>query len=294
MKKKWELKIEFIKKQPILSCFISLTKSFSITLLTFFLIYSSNVNAQVSSWRNGGLNSPMGGGPNRMMPPSGQNYSQWRNSRPTPNTPYYNNRPMVINRPVWVGGMYPWYNGFGYYNMYPYYWYDNQGYRNRATIRIYNDGKKDTVYTKHVKCNFGLLFSKNREIGGWLAIGNKNYFLVDFLQTSQKNSTTFFPNGHLNAVDFPLVNDWVRNTSIYVGLGQRHGKNGLHLSVGFVNENVRFQGKDSIGYITFPKSVNNFVTLKFGLLHDFANSGSLKLDYDPVRNMTQIGFGLHL
>lgn len=290
MKKIWQSKIDFIKKHPILSCFISFSKGVLITLLVLFL--SSPLKSQVSSWRSGGLNPSMGGGSGRIMspPPSSQNYSQWRR----PNTPYYNNKPVIINQPVWVGGMYPWFNGFAYYNMHPFFWYDNFGYRNRGTVRIYNDGKKDTVYKKPVRYNFGLLFAKNREIGGWVAVGNKNYFLVDFLQTSQKNSTTFFPNGHLGAVDFPLVNDWVRNTSVYVGVGQRYGRNGLHLSVGVVGENIRFQGKDDVGFITFPKSQNSSLTLKLGWLHDFKNNGSFKLDYDPIRNSALLGFGLYL
>lgn len=264
-------------------------------LLFILLLLPNLVFSQVSSWRSGGLSSPsVGSGARMMTPPPQQNYSQWRTPRQTPNTPYYNNRPIFVDRPVWVGGMYPWFNGFGYYNMYPYFWYDDFGYRNRAQIRVYKDGKKDTVYVKPMRYNFGVQFTPNRDIGGWLAIGNKGYVLIDFLQTSQRNSATYFPNGHIGAVDFPLVNDWVRNTSFYIGAGQRQGRNGIHISVGVVGETIRFQGKDQLGYITFPKSKNDFVSLKVGWLHDFKRRGSMKIDYDPIRQTGLFGFGFHL
>lgn len=260
-------------------------------ILFILLLFPIFLFSQVSSWRSGGS---MGGGSvgsNRMVSPPQQNYSNWRNT--TPNTPYYN-RNVIVNRPIWVGGMYPWFNGFGYYNMFPYFWYDDFGYRNRGHIRVYNDGKKDTLYTKPMRYNFGLQFSRDREVGGWLAIGNKTYVMVDFLQTSQKNSSSYFPNGRLSAVDFPLVNDWVRNTSFYIGAGQRHGRNGVHLSVGIIGETVRFQGKDQLGYITFPKSSNDYVSLKVGWLYDFKNRGSMKIDYDAIRQIGLFGFGFHL
>ena len=59
------------------------------------------------------------------------------------------------------------------------------------------------------------------------------------------------------------------------------------------NEEVRFQGKDDIGYITFPKYNSDFLTMKFGIIHDFKYA-TLKLDYDPIRRYGIFGMGINL
>ena len=79
-------------------------------LLFLLLLLPTVIFSQVSSWRNGG---GMGGG-RPTPPPMMQNYSAWRNQAPNN---VYGNRPMVRNRPVYVGGMYPYYNGFGYFKL---------------------------------------------------------------------------------------------------------------------------------------------------------------------------------
>lgn len=262
-----------------------------LTGILLFLVTYQEASSQVSSWRSGGLNSspPTNSGSMRMSP-SQQDYSQWRNQRPA--NPYYNNRPMTIHNPIWVGGLHPWFNGYGYYNMYPYSWYDNYGYRNRGRIRVYKDGKKDTVYIKPIRVSFGIQSSTSNEIGAWLTIGNNGYFIGEYQTTINKNRPTFFPNGRLNSVDFPLVNDWINNRTLYLGVGKKYGRNGIHMSIGFNREIVRFQGKDAVGYITFPKSDNSYASLKIGYLRDIKNS-TIKLDYDAVRGVGIVGVGLN-
>jgi len=262
-----------------------------LTGILLFLVTYQEASSQVSSWRSGGLNSsPSTNSGSMRMSPSQQDYSQWRNQRPA--NPYYNNRPVTIHNPIWVGGMYPWFNGFGYYNMYPYSWYDNYGYRNRGRIRVYKDGKKDTVYVKPIRVSFGIQSSTSNEIGAWLTIGNNGYFIAEYQTTINKNRPTYFPNGRLNSVDFPLVNDWVNNRTLYLGVGKKYGRNGIHMSIGFNREIVRFQGKDAVGYITFPKSDNSYASLKIGYLRDIKNS-TIKLDYDAVRGVGIVGVGLN-
>lgn len=264
------------------------------TGILLFLINHYAAFSQVSSWRSGSLNSSssVGRGTSQMVSPQQhqQNYSQWRNQRP--NNPYYNNRPVVVNRPIWVGGMYPWFNGFGYYNMYPYTWYDNYGYRNRGKVRVYKDGKKDTVYVKPIRVSFGIQSTTNNEVGGWLTIGNETYFIAEYQTTYHKNRASYFPNGNIGAVDFPLVNDWVDNRTLYLGAGKKYGRVGVHMSIGINKEVTRFQGKDKLGYITFPKSDYDYVSLKIGLLRDIKNS-TLKLDYDAVRSVGVVGLGIN-
>lgn len=260
-------------------------------ILLFFITYYAALS-QVSSWRSGSLNSSVGRGTSQMAPQQQyqQNYSQWRNQRP--NNPYYNNRPVVINRPLWVGGVYPWFDGFGYYNMYPYTWYDNYGYRNRGRVRVYKDGKKDTVYVKPIHISFGIQKSTSDEIGGWLIVGNNGYLIAEYQTTINRNRPAFFPNGRLSAVDFPLVGDWTNNSTLYLGAGKKYGRNGIHVSVGFNREIVRFQGKDAVGFITFPKSDNSYASLKIGYLRDIKNS-TIKIDYDAVRSVGIFGVGIN-
>jgi hypothetical protein len=126
-----------------------------------------------------------------------------------------------------------------------------------------------------------------------LAIGHVNYVLLEYQQSTQKNSSSYFPFGNLDIVDFPLVEDWVSNKVFYAGIGKRYGRNGMHISLGMGNEEVRFQGKDRIGYITFPKYNSDFMTMKFGIIHDFKYA-TIKLDYDPIRRNGIIGVGINL
>ena len=266
-------------------------------LVLLFLLLPTLLFGQVSSWRSGAttasqqrseVNTPS----NReySQPNRNDNVSRWRSTpqyRENLNTPYFR------NRENWVGGMYPWFNGFGYYNMYPYYFYDNFGYRQRGRVRIYNDGKRDTITVKPMRWAFGLQTSNGNQIGGWLAIGHVNYVLLEYQQTNQRHPASYFPLGHLGIVDFPLVDDWVSNKVFYVGIGKRYGRNGLHISLGMGNEEVRFQGKDKIGYITFPKYNSDFLTMKFGIIHDFKYV-TIKLDYDPIRRNGIIGAGINL
>ena len=62
--------------------------------------------------------------------------------------------------------------------------------------------------------------------------------------------------------------------------------------IGFGNEAIRYQGRDALGGISFPKSNSNFTTFKVGLIRDF-KFFTVKLDRDPIRNYNQISIGLH-
>ena len=263
-------------------------------LILLFSLLPTLLLSQVSSWRSGATTAPQQSNtqPNReySQPNRNNETSRWRNEsqqRVYPSTPYYR------NRQVRIGGMYPYYDGFGFYNMYPYYFYDDFGYRQRSRVVVYEDGRKDTIKVKPMRYAFGLQTSTGNQIGGWLAIGHTNYLLLEYQQTNQKNSSSYFPLGHLGIVDFPLVEDWVSNKVFYAGIGKRYGRNGLHISLGMGNEEVRFQGKDKIGYITFPKYNSDFLTMKFGIIHDFKYV-TIKLDYDPIRRNGIIGAGINL
>jgi hypothetical protein len=77
-----------------------------------------------------------------------------------------------------------------------------------------------------------------------------------------------------------------------MGVGKRIGRLGIHGMIGFGKELVRYQGKDAIGGISFPKSNSSFTTFKVGLIRDF-KFVTLKLDTDPIRGYSQISIGLN-
>jgi hypothetical protein len=62
--------------------------------------------------------------------------------------------------------------------------------------------------------------------------------------------------------------------------------------IGFGNENIRYQGRDALGGISFPKSNSNFTTFKFGIIRDIKFI-TLKIERDPIRNFNQISIGLN-
>ena len=270
-------------------------------VLLCFLLTVLAVNGQVSSWRSNPPTRISSG-----SSPIGQrnDVSMWRNSpsrefnRPEPIRPgsnitrhpytYYNNWGWGWSRwDLWGAPMI----GFNYYS--PYWYYNSYGYRQPARIYVYNDGKKDTIYGKKPIINFGLSKTNNNQMGGYFAIGNKDYFIMDFVSTYQQDNSTYFPYGTINKVDFPLIKDLKKERTLYLGLGKRIKRFGVHGMIGFGSENVYWRGVDKYGEITFPKYEHNFTTVKVGVIRDYKNF-SFKLDHDPIRNYWQVGLGLNL
>ena len=182
---------------------------------------------------------------------------------------------------------------WGWYQPYPYIWYDDYGWRQRSEVRIYENGRRDTV-SKNTYFTAGLGHTNNKQASFWGAIGgNKGYFIVDYVMTYNIDRNQYYPYGQINNVDFPLSKeDWKKESTLYVGGGKRIGKIGIHGMIGFGNEIIRWQGKDDLGGISFPKSNSNFTTFKIGLIRDF-KFFTLKLDNDPIRGYTQIAIGLN-
>jgi len=84
----------------------------------------------------------------------------------------------------------------------------------------------------------------------------------------------------------------VEQRSFYVGVGKRIKRTGIHMMIGSLTEDVKWRGRDDIGYITFPKYRDRFTTLKVGMLHDFKNL-TIKFDYDPIIENSTFGLGLN-
>jgi hypothetical protein len=265
-----------------------------ITGLIFILILMCTfmLSAQVSSWRNNPpqqrVETP------RVQPsiPQRNNISRWRTRtepiRPGQRVP---NQPLVRG---WGLNPYQYYWGnWGWYQPFPYIWYDDFGWRQRSVIHVYENGRRDTI-AKPRYFTAGIGHTNNNQASFWGAIGgNKGYFIMDYVMTYDIDRNQYYPNGNLVIADFPVSEEiFKKEQTLYLGGGKRIGKLGVHGMIGFGNEIQRYQGKDDLGGISFPKSNVNFTTFKIGLIRDF-KWFTLRLDRDPIRNFNQISFGLN-
>jgi hypothetical protein len=270
-------------------------------LLVLLLFIPMISFSQVSSWRQtGGSVSPQttqsAPGVQPSVPQQQNNVSSWRTQtapiRPGDIVPQ---QPLVRR---WRGtDINPYglqYGVWGWYQPYPYIWYDDYGWRQRSVVRIYESGRRDTVASTPVLFSAGIGHTNNKQTSYWGLIGNnKGYFIVDYVMTYAIDQNQYYPHGQINNVDFPLSkNDWKKESTFYVGGGKRIGKIGIHGMIGFGSEVIRWQGKDDLGGISFPKSNANFTTFKVGIIRDFKFL-TLKLDTDPIRGYSQISIGLN-
>ena len=270
-------------------------------LLVLLLVIPMISFSQVSSWRQtGGSVSPQTTQSAPRVQPSvpqqQNNVSSWRTQtapiRPGDIVPQ---QPLVRR---WRGtDINPYglqYGVWGWYQPYPYIWYDDYGWRQRSVVRIYESGRRDTVASTPVLFSAGIGHTNNKQTSYWGLIGNnKGYFIVDYVMTYAIDQNQYYPYGQINNVDFPLSkNDWKKESTFYVGGGKRIGKIGIHGMIGFGSEVIRWQGKDDLGGISFPKSNANFTTFKVGIIRDFKFL-TLKLDTDPIRGYSQISIGLN-
>ena len=271
-------------------------------ILILILFCAIMLNAQVSTWRQTGGSVPSQPQTTQSTPrvqpsvPQQQNnVSQWR-TQTAPIRPgdRYNAQPLTRRyRPTTYNPYGLYYGTYGYYQPYPYIWYDDYGWRQRSEIRIYENGRRDTV-SKNLYYTFGIGHSDNKQATFWGAVGgNKGYFILDYTMSYDIDHNQYYPYGKINEVDFPLSkNDFIKQGTLYLGGGKRFGKLGVHGMIGFGGEVIRYQGKDDLGGISFPKSNSSFTTLKFGIIRDF-KFFTLKLDRDPIRNFNQISIGLN-
>ncbi len=252
--------------------------------------------SQVSSWRT---NPPQ---PQRSVPsvqqsiPQRNDVSRWRTQtepiRPGQLIP---NQPLTRRWRATPANPYGLMWGtWGWYQPYPYIWYDDFGWRRRSVVRVYENGKRDTVVVKPILFQAGLGKTNNQQANFWGTIGGtKGYFIMDYVMTYDIDRNQYFPNGNIATADFPVSDELFRKEhTFYLGAGKRFGKLGVHGMIGFGNEILRYQGRDALGGISFPKSNTNFTSIKFGFIKDF-KWFSLKFDTDPIRGYSQLGIGLN-
>ena len=263
-------------------------------LLLFLLLIPTLSFSQVSSWRS---NPPSRVQSGPTIQGQRSDVSMWRNqsprefNRPQPTKPGSN---IIINRP-WGWNNWGWgWNNWGWYQPIPYIWYDDFGWRQRSIIRVYEDGKRDTIARVPIYFTAGIGHTNNKQAAFWGAIGGKKgYFIMDYVMTYDIDRNQYYPNGNLAIADFPVSDELFRKEgALYLGGGKRYGKLGVHGMIGFGNEILRYQGRDALGGISFPKSNTNFTTFKVGIIRDF-KFFTLKLDTDPIRGYSQLSIGLN-
>ena len=261
------------------------------------LICAIMLNAQVSSWRTN-TSQQSQSTQTRVQPsiPQQNNVSSWR-TQTAPIRPGDNFEGQPLTRRWRATQINPYglmWGTWGWYQPFPYIWYDDFGWRQRSEVRIYESGRRDTIRKERVYTSFGFGHTSNKQAAYWGTIGGKRgYFIMDYVMTYAIDQNQYYPYGQINNVDFPLSKtDWKKESTFYVGAGKRIGKIGIHGMIGFGSEVIRWQGKDAIGGISFPKSNTSFTTYKIGLIRDF-KFVTLKVDTDPIRGYSQISIGLN-
>jgi hypothetical protein len=275
--------------------------------LLFLLVFIPTLAfSQVSNWRS---NPPQQSQPQqrveapRIQPSSPQrnDVSRWRDESPREFNRPQTSRPgsNIIVRDPWGWNNWGWNRwdmwgapafGWNYWNQG--FYFNDWGYRQPARVYIYDNGKQDTIRGKKPIISFGIQTTGGNQIGGFFTIGNKAYFIAEYNSTFERDNSTFFKYGNITQVDFPMVSDLVEQRSFYMGVGKRIKRTGIHMMIGSVVEDVKWRGKDDLGYITFPKYRDRFTTVKVGALHDYKNF-TIKFDYDPIINNGTFGLGMN-
>jgi hypothetical protein len=275
--------------------------------ILFLLVFIPTLAfSQVSNWRS---NPPQQSQPQqrveapRIQPSSPQrnDVSRWRDESPKEFNRPQTSRPgsNIIVRDPWGWNNWGWNRwdmwgapafGWNYWNQG--FYFNDWGYRQPARVYVYDNGKSDTIKGKKPIISLGIQTTGGNQIGGFFTIGNKAYFIAEYNTTFERDNSTFFQYGNITQVDFPMVSDLVKQSNFYVGIGKRIKRTGIHMMIGSVTEDVKWRGKDDIGYITFPKYRDRFTTVKVGALHDFKNL-TIKYDYDPIIRNSTFGLGIN-
>lgn len=278
-------------------------KLFTFFLLVPFLSFSQSERSQKIETRNTGTYGSQPSTPTYTTPRSSEysqkqlersdNRYQPRPSRDNINPPgiFYGNRWDLWGAPMF---------GYNYWN--PGYWYDPFGYRQPARIYYYDNGRADTIRGKATRVSFGIQYSTNKNIGGFITVGNKGYFIADYSTFFQKDESSYYPDLTKDKVipwGDQKLEDLYSGGALYLGAGKRFARTGFHVMVGFGRETKRYQFFDEMfilsnnGKYSILNYTDNFTTIKFGVIHDFKRA-SIKIDLDPIRKNTSIGLGVNL
>jgi len=273
-------------------------------ILILILFCSIILHSQVSNWRS----TPSA--PQRSTPSISPSISQrndvsrWRSQPPSrgydrpirtrPGSNIIVGDPWLMNGWGWGWNRWDMWGapGFGWNYWQPMWYWNDWGYRQPARVYVYNNGKRDTIRGKKPVISFGIQRTTDKQVGGFFTIGNKGYLITEYNASLERDNSTFFPFGNITQVDFPMVNDLIQRQSFYIGAGKRIKRTGIHVMIGTISEDAKWRGRDDLGYITFPKYLDRFTTIKIGALHDYKNF-TIKVDYDPVISSGTFGLGVN-
>jgi hypothetical protein len=188
--------------------------------------------------------------------------------------------------------------GYSFYDRW--FYYDNLGFRQPARIYFYNDGKKDTIRGKKTHIRTGISYTTHKQIGGWLTIGNKNYFISEYITRNPQDISTYYDDVTMDMVlgwNDVRSNDIVRENIFYFGAGRKTDTFNYHVLIGIGKEKINYQYYDDLlilsnnGFYSFRNYSRQFTSLKFGIMKDFKII-SLKGDYDVFRRNFNLGLGI--
>lgn len=235
-------------------------------------------------------------------------YSPSNQYRPTPR--YRPNRNMMGQYYLYSNRYRGRYYGVPSY-YYDYYYYDRFGVFQPSIIYVYPDNYYDTVVVSDVKHKIkkypnlkqhrvGVGFTTDNELNVWFTTGKEKYFIVEYDRRLQRNNSSYYGDLTMDRVidwDDHRVNDIIKSSTLFVGIGTKKKNLNVNLMVGFGKEKIYYQYFDEYyilsnnGYYSFNNYSNNFMTLKAGILYDY-NNISFKGDYDPFRHNLNIGVGI--
>jgi hypothetical protein len=188
--------------------------------------------------------------------------------------------------------------GYNFYDNWSY--FDNWGFRQPARIYVYNDGRRDTIRGKKTHIRTGVSYTTSNQIGGWLTIGNKNYFIAEYVTKNPQDISTFYSDVTMDMVigwNDRRTSDIIKNNIFYFGVGRKTDIFNYHVMLGIGNEKVNYQFYDDLlilsnnGFYSFKNYSKQFTTLKVGLIRDF-KFVSVKGDYDIFRRNVSFGLGI--
>jgi len=217
-----------------------------------------------------------------------QTFNNSNSIRPTPNINY---------------GYYNWINWgaptYGFNSFIPYYYYDRFGLRQPA--RIYNiNGKQDTVRGQKTHWRLGLSYTTKNQIGGWITVGNRNFFIAEYSSYVPNDKSSFLPNITMSDVlpwNDVQLDDITSGGAIYAGAGTKVGPLGLYIMPGYEWERNNFQFFDELfilsnnGKYSFPNYTTNGFSGKAGVIYD-CKMGTGRIDYNPFKQSITFGLGI--
>lgn len=210
----------------------------------------------------------------------------------------YNDYPMWNRWNRWGAPMY----GYNYYDT----WYTNDLYGRRLPVRTYyyRNGNSDTIYGNPMSTRFGIHYTNQKDFGGWITIGSKNFFYFELNTKIETDNSTFYDDYRVNFVQALQVwkderkKDLNKGSSVYAGFGTKIKRSQFYLAIGHTKEKKHYQFFDETfslsnnGLYSFSNTSKNIISFKVGIIQDWKRF-SFKTDYDPIRNNFAIGFGLN-